>query len=261
MPKQTSFNQVQPGTQVVVKGQTAYSHIASFIEGEELAKENARSKSMYPQTRPYCRLNIKNAQIVPQNPNDANQTYAESAVQERFYVSNSTKYPGIYCYQARSTGNRLPNVFEHTSTGCNQVILEDELAEDLDVTVIMNIYGGKPGMNNGIGIAAVVVEEPIRYFSSNSQTISTLEKMFGPVTLVKANPPVVAENVETPVTSYTPPVTPPQAPAVPTAPVQPQPPVYNVPQAPSTTGGIAPTNEILNAPGGINFPNGEELPF
>lgn len=266
MPNNYQFNvnQIEPGTQIFVTGTTTFSRIAKLVEGKQLEEENQRriAKGWSPYNGPYSSLTIEDAQIIPQNQGQL--SLAEQYIQERFYTGKSGQSQGKYCYTGKSN-NRLPHVFERTQTSIREVKPERELANGLKATLVLNCY--KTKMSNGIGLEAVIIDEPIQYYEGGSSAMKdAISKMFNlPVeTLPPEVPTVDTEDVPNFVASTIPPQTMAQ-PTQPTTVAAPPQPTYTAPvatppvnpQVPQTVGGIAPNPAI--GTGGIPFNNSDFL--
>lgn len=161
---QFSHEDLVPGETVYVRGKTAFTRIASLIEGAELERRNSRSNSLYKNQKPYVNMSITEPVIEPADP--ANYTFNEKFHNERIYVNNN----GVPSFQRDFTTKILPMVFldqgekdDNGNTVLQQINpLEGELAQGQDVTLVLNHYATTTG--TGIGLQAVIVHEPeIRY--------------------------------------------------------------------------------------------------
>lgn len=271
MAYQLSFDNVEPNTTITIRGKVTYSHIAKLIDGEELIRENERKKQQmasigkpFYENKPHTQLAIKDVQIIPNDPN-GQLNLAEQTLQERFYIGKGKDNENSVCYSADSYF--IPQVFERTTNGVNQVILPNELASGLTVTLFLNVYKPKNNPKHGIGLNAVVAEEPIRYFGNNGIN-DVLTKMYGSVTYNASTPsetnvstePVCEQpQPQTQTVPTQPPVqqqVPPQAP--PTQPAYAQPQITQTqPTIPVTQGGLVnPQIDPNNIGGsGIHFNN------
>lgn len=166
-----SANQLTPNTFFFVRGKVMYSHIASLTTDAEREAENARRKNSFPIDKNYTSIRLCDAQVFMQNP--ASPTLAEQYAQQHLYVSTSAAANGKSCFNAMNKGTVLPAVYvQNPSTkSYDPVTLEAELATGLDVTIAMRVFstkGGKSGRgNNGVTLAQVYVNEPLRTFAAN----------------------------------------------------------------------------------------------
>ena len=159
-----SLNQLTPNTTFLVRGKLAYSRLARQIDGEELQKDQMRrqQKGWIPIEKPYTTATINNAQVVYASGNPQQKTPAEIYAEEHFYQSRSNQATG-WSFTANNKGKNLPWVAEMNGNQAVQVIPEGELANGLDITLVMRVFKGKP--NNGLSLDGVIVNEPIRYFN------------------------------------------------------------------------------------------------
>lgn len=156
-------SQIRPNQIIYVRGRLTFSRIASKIEGEELAKMNERKKAQGRKDiteKPHTTATICNAQVVPANP--AGLTPEEIFIAERMGMSTKNPENGNYCTSINK-GNSLPKVMQLVSEGkYKEVRVERELANGLDVTLVIRTFKGNP--NNGTALDGIFVNEEIRYF-------------------------------------------------------------------------------------------------
>lgn len=159
-----SLNQLTPNTTVLVRGKLAFSRLAKQIDGEELQKDMQRrqQKGWIPIDKPYTTATINNAQLICPN---GQKSLADTYVEERFFQSKSSHASG-WSYTANNKGKNLPYICEMKGQNAVQIIPESELANGLDVTLVLRVFKGKP--NNGLSLDGVIVNEPIRYYVGNN---------------------------------------------------------------------------------------------
>lgn len=161
-------NQLTPGTTFMVQGKVGFSRIASRIEGEELQQDMRRrqSKGWPPTEKPYTTMTINQANVLVKNPQQPSPE--EQYAIESLYTSSSQRGQGGYSFTGNNKGTRgLPYVAVRRPDNPNvvdQIQPEGELANGLDVTLVMRVFKGKP--NNGISLDGIIVNEPIRYFDN-----------------------------------------------------------------------------------------------
>lgn len=165
MNRTVNLNQLVPNTTILVRGKLAYSRLARQIDGEELQKDMSRrqQKGWIPIEKPYTTATINNAAVIPSA--NGQKGPADIYVEEHFYQSRSNQATG-WSFTANNKGKNLPWVAEMQGTQAIQVIPEGELANGLDVTLVLRVFKGKP--NNGLSLDGVIVNEPIRYFNGTA---------------------------------------------------------------------------------------------
>lgn len=162
---------------VNIQGEVSFSHITKMYEGEELIAANKRAQEHggRPSNRPYCTLSIDNPRIL--NPETLPQDVV-TVMQERFKLVKGTNKVRYY---ATSKSPSLPPVAYSAYAGAElagQGIadkmspLERELAAGLTVTVGARIFDTPAGV--GVGIDYVLIDEPIRYYESNTSLAEML---------------------------------------------------------------------------------------
>ncbi len=161
---------------VNIRGRVTYSHIASHIDGEELAKMNKRrmANGQTADTKPYTTITITNAQILD---TDKLNPLVTQYFMDKIWDKQNDDGTISKNYTARSRSPYLPNVAYGKEAGTDlagqgiadrDVKLEHELAVGLDVTVGVKLFrtNGSVPVPVGIGIDYVLVNEPIRYYTS-----------------------------------------------------------------------------------------------
>lgn len=170
-----STNDLNPNTNFLISGTVGFSRISKRIEGEELQKDIQRQKALGRRVihdKPYTSLSINNAQVLIATP--GKPTIEESYAQEHLYKSSAKGATG-YSFTGRNKSATLPAVYVHDPNNPNKVVpmnepLTGELAVGLRVTLIMRTF--KSPQNNGVSLDGVILDEPIRYYSSNTLDLS-----------------------------------------------------------------------------------------
>ena len=187
-----NINSVTPNSKVYITGIVEYSHVATQIDGDELALDNMKRTANGLQTidKPYTRLTINKCVINYADP--AAPTVAEQYIAERLYASK--KHPeNSPCYSAINKSKNLPNLFCRDNAQSKQleaVMPEGELAPGVPVTIMIRFFASKK--NNGCSLDSIIVnEKPIRYFGSNTSEAMLADAGFeivnkGDVNAVKA---------------------------------------------------------------------------
>lgn len=161
-------NQLTPGRIFLVRGKVGFSRLTSRIEGEELQQDiqRRRSKGWLPIEKPYTTITINQAEVIVKDSNNI-QPEEQYAI-ESLYTSSSQRGQGGYSYTANNKGTRALPYIAVTRAGAqgvvDQIQPEGELANGLDVTLVMRVFKGKP--NIGVSLDGVIVNEPIRYFDN-----------------------------------------------------------------------------------------------
>lgn len=157
-----NVNQLEPNSVYFVRGKVLFSRVATQTTDKEREQWNKSRK--YAIDKNYTTLRICEATVVCQNPQ--NPSIVEQYAAERLYSTSSpdVKNP---CFNAINKSPSLPAVFVlNTATGqYDPVVLDAELANGLDVTIAMRVFPTKG--NNGVTMAHIYVNEPLRTFESN----------------------------------------------------------------------------------------------
>lgn len=237
MPKHQFNNQdLTPGEVFLIRGRIGYSHVSRLTTDDERIKMN--QGRIHPIDKNYTKIALYNAGVICQDPQAP--TIAEQYAMERMYVSSNPKTPGNN-FNAINKSPYLPAVGVLNPTPENPqnydaINLEGrELANDLDVTIVMRVFKGSG--NAGVSLDAVLVNEPVRFYESRG--IASALKAYGITmnpaeTMPEAAPAAPAAPAQ--------PAYPAQAFAAPAAPVAPaaMPGQYAAPMAPQTAAPVAP---------------------
>lgn len=167
-----STQSLTPGELFCVRGKLTYGRLAKQVDGEELEKDKQRraARGMRPIERPYTSATITDAYVPLKDKN--NPTLEERYAQEFLYTSHANGSHG-FNFSAVNRGNRLPWIGVRDPQDpmkIKQIVLPNELASGLDVTLVMRVFQGKP--NKGVTLDGVILNEPPRYFVSADPTAS-----------------------------------------------------------------------------------------
>ncbi len=158
-------NDLKPDTYFYVRGKIAYSRLGRQTTDEERAKYNEGKR--FPIARNYTHITIHDATIIARDP--ANPTLEEQYGVQSLYRSSNPDTSGL-CFFAKNTSNKLPEIrVRNKETGEYDAfdLKGRELANGLDVTVVMKIFSTNAG-NAGVAIDSVIVNEDIKYFSNRT---------------------------------------------------------------------------------------------
>lgn len=221
-----NINSVEPGAQVFLSGVVDYSRIASHIEGEELAADNARklAKGMRAVEKPHTRLVMAHCKLEYANP--AAPTIAERFIAERLY--KSIAHPDKEdCFSAVNKSRNLPNLYCRENAVSKQLEpaeLTAELAAGTPVTIMLRFFS--TNQNAGVSLDTVIVnQKPIRW-NTGANAAALAERGFEIITPTEAPVDAIRAQLETPVAAAAPS-------AMPAAPVQAAPYINPTAAAPS----------------------------
>lgn len=162
-----SASQLTPGTSVFIRGKLAFARITSLIEGAALAASDQRKvqNGMSPVGKPHTTATITEAEVVFADP--ASPTTEEQFVSERRYASKKNPDTGAN-YSIDSKGTNLPIIAIPSDKGdgtFDQDTSGQELAQGVDVTLVLRVYKPKNFANCGLALDQVIVNEAPRYYS------------------------------------------------------------------------------------------------
>ena len=178
------------GDVIYVSGTVDFSHITKKYEPgtEEFEQAFMRRKMMSPKARKpqkgYTSITILNPKISTKDPEafkyEGNELIADidkmTPLEAYMYESMfKSKQHGDWRLTNENKGN-LPQVGE-IDKKTKQVTLvtpQGELAKGLKVVLVFNVF--KTSEGKGVGLQAVLADEPLRYFSTNS-TFTSLENL------------------------------------------------------------------------------------
>ncbi|WP_030894286.1 hypothetical protein [Streptomyces sp. NRRL F-5053] len=163
-----SASQLTEGTNVFIRGKLAFARLTSLIDGAELAASDQRKiqNGMSPVGKPHTTATITNAEVVYADP--AHPTVEEQFVSERRYTSKRNPDTGAH-YSIDSKGTNLPIIAIPSKSGdgtFDQDSSGQELAKDLDVTLVLRVFKPANFANRGLALEQVIVNEPPRYYTA-----------------------------------------------------------------------------------------------
>lgn len=177
MPKSIRTNALTVGNTYIVRGKIAFSRLARQTTDEERARDNERRKQQNPSSisidRNYTTATIYSAEVLCGDAN--NPTMEERYAAECMYLSKSKKGYTGRCFNGMNKGNYLPRVYvKNKTTGqFDEIKLEHELANDLNVMLIMKVFPGQNG-NNGVSLETVLIDDDLRYYEPSSDVANAL---------------------------------------------------------------------------------------
>ncbi len=163
-----SASQLTEGTSVFIRGKLAFARLTSLIEGAALAASDQRKvqNGMSPVGKPHTTATVTEAEVQFADP--ANPTIEEQFVAERRYVSKKNPDTGAN-YSIDSKGTNLPIIAIPSDKGdgtFDQDTSGQELAQGLDVTLVLRVYKPKNFANRGLSLDQVIVNEAPRYYNA-----------------------------------------------------------------------------------------------
>lgn len=163
---QVSATQLTAGSVVFIRGKLGFARLTRLFEGADLVARDQQktSRGMNPVGKPHTTATVTQANVQFKDP--ANPTLEERFVEERFY--DSTKNPASgKNYSIDSKGTGLPVIAIPSDAGDGKVVQDTsgrELANGLDVTLVLRVYKPKGFSNHGLALEQVIVNEPVQYY-------------------------------------------------------------------------------------------------
>lgn len=163
-----SAKQITEGKTVFIRGKLGFAVLARLIQGAELATSDQRKmkNGMSPVGMTHTTATIIHAKVQFADPN--NPTLEEQFVSERRYDSPKRPETGPN-YAIDSKGSTLP-VIAIPSPKNDGTYDQDEsgqeLAQGLDVTLVLRTYKPKNFNNRGLALEQVIVHEAPRYYNA-----------------------------------------------------------------------------------------------
>lgn len=173
-----NINSVPANSICYVNGIVDYSHIATRLEGDALAADNAKkvSKGMQPTDKPHTRISIKNASVAYETPGVP--TIAEQYIAEKFYQSKMHPEKGP-CYTGMNKSKSMPQLYHRPDVNSNvlkEIPTEHELAAGTNVTLILRFFS--TNQNNGVSVEGVIVNGELKWVSSSRSKDALISKGF-----------------------------------------------------------------------------------
>ena len=162
-----SDSQLTVNNYILVRGNIEFSRLLKKIEGDELIKDQRRKMQMgmNPIDKPYTTIQLTNARIVPLKPGQ--KSIEETFVEERFYKKTNDPTDTAYHYSIINK-SPFPNLFyqavDGKTTEGNQIYPEAELANGLDVILVLRVFQAANFGRKSITLHSVIIQEPVRYY-------------------------------------------------------------------------------------------------
>ncbi|MGW5929365.1 hypothetical protein ACWF2L_24410 [Streptomyces anulatus] len=163
-----SASKIAEGKNVFIRGKLGFAILARLIEGAELVTSDQRKtkNGMSPIGKPHTTATITHAEVQFADPNSP--TLEEQFVSERRYDSPKNPDTGPN-YSIDSKGSTLPVIAIPSPKGDGTYDQDEsglELAQGLDVTLVLRTYKPKDFNNRGLALEQVIVHEPPRYYKA-----------------------------------------------------------------------------------------------
>ncbi|MFC8125518.1 hypothetical protein [Streptomyces sp. NPDC057302] len=163
-----SAGQIAEGKNVFIRGKLGFAVLARLIEGAQLVASDQRKtkNGMNPVGKPHTTATIIHAEVQFADPD--NPTLEEQFVSERRYDSPKRPETGSN-YSIDSKGSTLPVIAIPSSKGDGTYDQDEsgrELAQGLDVTLVLRTYKPKNFNNRGLALEQVIVHEAPRYYNA-----------------------------------------------------------------------------------------------
>ena len=163
-------DELTEGALVLVRGKLGFARLTRLIEGAELQTSDARKtqNGMNPVGVPHTTATVTHAEVICKDP--AAPTLEERFVAERRYASKKRPETGAN-YTIDSKGRNLPVIAIPNGEG--QVVQDtsgQELAQGLDVMLVLRVYKPKTYNKRGLSLDQVIVNEPVKYYGGNTNT-------------------------------------------------------------------------------------------
>ncbi|MEV0443570.1 hypothetical protein AB0I84_46745 [Streptomyces spectabilis] len=163
-----SASQITEGKNVFIRGKLGFAVLARLIEGAELVASDQRktTNGMNPVGKPHTTATIIHAEVQFADPN--NPTLEEQFVSERRYDSPKRPETGPN-YSIDSKGSTLPVIVIPSPKGDGTYDQDEsgqELAQGLDVTLVLRTYKPKNFNNRGLALEQVIVHEEPHYYNA-----------------------------------------------------------------------------------------------
>lgn len=156
--------QLTEGKIVVVRGTLGFAIHNRVIAGEELIRRNEgrRQAGKKPVPVPHTTATLIHAEVECADP--ARPTPEEVFVHERRYQSLKHPDTGLN-WSIDSKGRVLPRIFVRNADGTYSPDLSGrELAQGLQVRLLMTVYKPEGYDNRGLRLDAILVDEEVKYY-------------------------------------------------------------------------------------------------
>ncbi|GAB3943991.1 hypothetical protein GCM10029976_067420 [Kribbella albertanoniae] len=162
-----SAAQLSEGEIVLIRGKLGFSRLTRLIDGAQLEASDARKVQSggIAVGKPHTSATITHAEVICKDAD--NPTVEERYVAERRFAS--AKHPDTGANYSIDSKGSLPGIAVPGDGG--KVVPDDsgrELAQGLDVTLVLRVFKPKGYANRGLSLDTVIVNEPVRYYVGNT---------------------------------------------------------------------------------------------
>jgi hypothetical protein len=166
-------NQLTEGAIYLVRGKIAFCRITRPTTDKE--REEANLRRVHKVDKNYTHITLYDSQVLAKDPQ--NPTLEEKYAAECMYTSSNAQHPNRN-FSAMNKSPNLPKVLAIGENGAYTDIQPTaELAQGLDVTVMMRVFKGAG--NKGVSLDSVLVNEPIRYYGGGGSHIAQTLEAYG----------------------------------------------------------------------------------
>lgn len=165
-----SATQLTEGKNIFLRGKLGFARLTRLIEGAALQESDQRKvqNGMSPVGKPHTTATITHAEIVPVSGDPNQLTLEEQFVSERRYASKKNPDTGAN-FSIDSKGTTLPVIAIPSSKGDGTYDQDEsgrELAQGVDVTLVLRVYKPRNFNNRGLALEQVIVHEEPRYYGT-----------------------------------------------------------------------------------------------
>ena len=169
MANSISPSSLRPNVTIMVSGTIAYSEITRLIEGDRLIERDKRlaRDGRKPVGKEHTAITIENPQVIPKVPGQL--SLEEEYIQNKFYTSHAANHTSTR-YAMINKSKFLPKIAvidQNNPNNAVEIVPEGELANGLQVRLLLTTYQVKNYASRGVRLDQVIVMEPIRYFSQD----------------------------------------------------------------------------------------------
>lgn len=165
------YDNFAPKTTAFIRGKLDFGRLITPYEGASLDADNKRRIAVGKReiTAPHRSITLKNASVTWKRGNPL-EAFIEN---EKLWMSKKAENASSNPYfQLDPKGTLMPLFYQLNGDRYEEFVPENELDSDLDITVEVEVYKSKNG--NGIGLRAVYVNEPVRYYVRSNNELKDL---------------------------------------------------------------------------------------
>lgn len=159
------YGNFAPKTKAYIRGKLEFGRLITPYDGEELIANNKRRVGIGKKeiNSPHRSIRLRNAALCWEKGTPLEQYLKENKL---YNSEKPERKPNNPYFELDPKGALMPLFYELKGDRYEEFVPENELDSNLDVTIEVEVFQSRNG--SGLGLRAIYVNEPVRYFTRNN---------------------------------------------------------------------------------------------